>query len=82
MNKLRVWDNELLTDTYSVTSQIQHRIELILNQINNQVEIPHSMVPTKTLYEIVLGFDLMYNLLLDKELISLGHKKQDKSKTH
>jgi hypothetical protein len=82
--KVRVWDSKLLNDTFVTTTQIKAHIETLIQQVmtNPLAELPHSMVPTQTLYEIVLCNDLMYNLLLDKELIETGNKKTDRTKIH
>lgn len=84
MKKLRVWDSDLLTSTYEKTSQIQANIEQLIDAIesHNVGDLPNSLVPTDTLYEVVLSFDLMFNLLLDKQLIETGNKKQDKNTIH
>lgn len=84
MKKLRVWDSDLLTSTYEKTSQIQANIEQLIDAIesHNVSDLPNSLVPTDTLYEVVLSFDLMFNLLLDKQLIETGNKKQDKNTIH
>lgn len=84
MKKLRVWDSDLLTSTYEKTSQIQASIEQLIDAIesHNVGDLPNSLVPTDTLYEVVLSFDLMFNLLLDKQLIETGNKKQDKNTIH
>lgn len=81
---LRTWDNELLNTVYITSIQIEKQIEQLVNELSKEdiTELPHSMVPTKTLYEIVMSIDLMYNILLNNDLIKSGNKKQDLSKTH
>lgn len=82
--KLRVWDNELLGQVYVTSQQMQVQIQQMLAQLTEQdlTDLPHSMVPTSTLYEILISNDLMYNMLIDNELIKSGNKKQDLTKTH
>lgn len=84
MKKLRSWDSELLSHAYIASLQIQLQINQVLEQLTKEdiTELPSSMVPTKLLYEIVASNDLMYNMLLDSDLIKSGNSKQDSSKIH
>ena len=79
MKKPRIWDSKLLADTHSVSLQIQTHIENMEQQLANIniEEFPHSMVPTQTLYNLVICYNLAYNLLLDNELLKSGNNKQE-----
>jgi hypothetical protein len=82
--ELRIWDNDILNKVYVTSIQIEAQIEQLVSELSKEdiTELPYSMVPTETLYEIVMSIDLMYNMLLDRDLIKSGNKKQDSSKTH
>jgi hypothetical protein len=82
--KLRVWDNALLSHTYEISMQMEVQIRHMMLQLSSEdlSELPHSMVPTKTLYELAVSNDLMYNMLLDNDLIKSGNKKQEPTKHH
>jgi hypothetical protein len=82
--KLRIWDSKLLNEAYLIATQMRIQIEILMQQSmqNGVVQLPHSMVPSDTLYELVLCNEMMYNLLIDKELIDTGNKKTDRTKIH
>ncbi len=84
MKKLRVWDDRLLAETYEITAQMQAQIEQLLSgsAMEGLSEMPHSLVPTKTLYEITLCYDLMYNLLVNSELVKSGHHTNKSNTIH
>jgi hypothetical protein len=82
--KIRLWDNQLLSDTYVKATQIHFHIEQLIAHLPGKLlgELPHSMVPTDVLYELVMCNEFMYELLIDKELLEAGGKKHDMSRIH
>jgi hypothetical protein len=42
-------------------------------------ELPHSMIPSETLYEIVAGYHTLFNAVLDNDLLKSGNKRQNNS---
>jgi hypothetical protein len=75
----RVWDIKQLGDAYVITEQIRAQIEMLFMNLDASSlnDIPHSMVPTETLYHIVSGYGLLYDAVLDYDLIKTGNTKQD-----
>jgi hypothetical protein len=82
--KINLWDNQLLTDAYVKAIQLHSNIDnLVAHLLESPLgELPHSMVPTKLLYELVICNKYMYELLLEKELLTAGCKKQTLDKVH
>lgn len=78
-NKLRTYNNEVLGNTYVLTSQIEAHIDALVEANPNLEKIsdlPDSLVPTNTLYSIVLCYNLMYNILVASHLKEDGYPKQ------
>lgn len=77
MKKIRIWDSQLLTNGFVLASQFKQNIETLFGEFNlmSIKEMPPSMIPSDTLYEIVLGYVTMYNTLLDHELLNTGNRK-------
>lgn len=76
--KLRTWDSKLLSDVFVLLEQMQFGIEQISRNVSavSLSDLPNSMIPTQTLYEISLCYELMYNKLLEHDLLSTGNIKQ------
>jgi hypothetical protein len=78
--KLRVLESSFLGTNYTSAEQIlatiSQTIEVAQIPLNG---LPHSVVPTELLYHIALGYTLMYNKLMDTELLSDGQHKQHKT---
>jgi len=75
--KLRVWDIKVLSDVYVLLGQMQSAIEQITKNTAAQslADLPNSMIPTQTLYEISLCYELMYSKLLEHDLLDTGNIK-------
>lgn len=75
--KLRVWDNKVLSDVYVLLGQMQSAIEQITKNtaVQSLADLPNSMIPTQTLYEISLCYELMYSKLLEHDLLDTGNIK-------
>jgi hypothetical protein len=80
----RVWSSKLLTDVYAVSEQFRTQIEALYTNLDavSLKDMPHSMVPTDTLYELVSGLGILYEAALGSDLLNTGNKKQDYSKLH
>lgn len=75
--KLRIWDSKALSDVFVNLQQIQNGIEEITAKVGAQslADLPNSMIPTENLYEITLCYELLYNKLLEHDLLNTGNKK-------
>lgn len=75
--KLRVWDSKVLADVYTLLLQMQNGIEEIVRNtgVISLSDLPHSMIPTKTLYEISLCYEVMYHKLVEYDLLNTGNTK-------
>lgn len=72
--KLRTYDSKALADVFVVSSQIEGTIARLLSsaeKIKSAHELPNSLIPTGTLYELVLCYNALYNIL------SAEHLKED-----
>lgn len=75
-NKLRVYDSKFLGDTYTITAQMQKRIEILLQNPDLSLEnLPPSQIPTRTLYEILICFEVMFNMMYQEHLVKDAHLK-------
>jgi hypothetical protein len=81
-NKLKIWDTRLISDTYTITAQMQAQIDAIVEQtgVSNLESLPHSMIPTASLYEILICYAMLYNRVLDADLLNTGNAKQTQLK--
>lgn len=79
---LRTYNTKVLADTYNTTAQMQANIEKLLVDDKTIMDLPNSLVPTDTLYAIVLCYDAMYKLLLDYDLVKTGNNKHSSSTLH
>ena len=75
----RVWNSKQLSDAFVIAAQIQAQIEhLYMNtDAASLKDIPHSMIPTESLYEIVHGYHLLFDAVLEHDLLHTGNKKSD-----
>ena len=78
MKKLRIWDSKLISDIYSIAAQMRHSIDIIIENSNgiDIVALPNSMVPTETLYELCICYEMLYSKVLEYDLINTGNIKQ------
>lgn len=74
--KFRFWDNKLLFQNLERVLQFKETIEeLALKKDVAIEELPSSILPTKTFYELLLCYEAMYDKLLEEELITHGYPK-------
>ena len=75
----RVWDSKQLSDAFVIAAQIEAQIEhLYINTDAASLrDIPHSMIPTENLYEIVHGYHLLFDAVLENDLLTTGNKKSE-----
>lgn len=74
--KFRFWDNRLLFQNLERVLQFKNQIEEI--SVVNQTEVedlPQSIIPTATFYELLLCYEAMYDKLLEEELVTHGYPK-------
>lgn len=80
--KLRLWEADLVNSTYVVTEQFKEQIASLIDNLEQGYtikDLPPSMVPTETLFHMVVCYAYMYEALLDEHLIATGNKKQTKT---
>lgn len=83
MHKFRVWDSEALNKNLKTAIQIKAKIhEIALQNGLDIVNVPQSLVPTSTLYDLIVCYEAMYNKLLDYDLIKTGNHKTNKTNLH
>ena len=84
VKSFRAFDSKILAATYNTLAQMQDNIETIVrnSEVDGPEDLPHSLVPTQTLYEIALCYDVMYNLLVDDHLIKSGNPKHSSTTIH
>jgi hypothetical protein len=74
--KFRFWDNRLLFQNLERVLQFKDQIENVAITNNLSIEeLPQSIVPTPTFYEMLLCYEAMYDKLLEEELITHGYPK-------
>jgi shikimate 5-dehydrogenase len=76
--KLRAYNSKILADYYSMVVQMQLRLEQLVKHSATPItmdQLPDSLVPTETLYNLLVCYDVMYNALYDDGLIKDGHIK-------
>ena len=83
MSKIKTYEHEAILRSYSTLLQILDKINDTMKDagITSLDALPPSVVSSKTLYEIAVCFDILYNTASEKELISDGHHKTHKQ-TH
>lgn len=75
--KLRVYDSKTLADNYAIATQFEHRLEQLVesNNLEGISQLPDSVIPSSTLYALVICYNVMYNILCEDQLIKDGHTK-------
>lgn len=72
MSNLNTRDNKVLADSYVLAQQIRTRIESLLTDEVTIELLPDSLVPTGTLYNLLMCHEIMYEELVNRELVSIG----------
>lgn len=75
--KIRAYDSKVLADTFALAAQIESNIDGMLAEGKNAKaeDLPTSILPTQLLYNIVICYGIMYNLMTESHLIKDGHTK-------
>lgn len=73
--KLRSYDSKVLADTFALAAQIESNIDEMLKEDITPSDLPTSMLPTNLLYNIVVCYNVMYNMITEAHLIKDGHIK-------
>jgi len=75
----RVWHSKQLSDAYVIATQIQQQIEMLFlnTDAGSLRDLPHSMIPSESLYEIVHGYHLLFDAVLENDLLTTGNKKSE-----
>ena len=75
--KIATYNSEVISKHYIELLQIKHHIdETVQNSKISYADLPASIIPTETLYMVAVCYDLMYNSLLNYQLIKSGNMKQ------
>jgi len=72
--KFRVWDNNYIFHSYEKALQIKHKIDHIATTTRVS-DMPLCAVPPDVLYELVTCYQVMYDRLLEENLIVAGYPK-------
>lgn len=81
--KFRIVDSKEIHKTLELSIQFQSMIEETALKYNlNVYELPNSILPTNTLYDLVLNYNEMYKKLLENELIASSTNKTINTQTH
>ncbi len=83
ISKFRVWDSQVVNDVLKDILQIKENIEeiCVTNGINPD-DLPNSMIPTAMLYNIATCYSILYDKLLDADLVQTGNLKTDRNNIH
>jgi len=77
MRKFRIWDSAKLAKNLKIAIQIRAKIQEIAIESKVPInEVPQSLVPTSTLYDLTVCYEALYNKLLDLDLVETGDFKQ------
>lgn len=74
---LRAYDSKVLADHYVILAQMLEKILVAMKEaeIEDLNQLPASVIPTETLYNIAVCYQVMYNELEKSSLLSNGHAK-------
>lgn len=82
VKKFRIVDSQVLHTMYQEALQMQTLIEESVGEKGPE-NLPESLVPTGTLYDLVSCFNAMYNILVERELVEFNtHKLLKQAKIH
>lgn len=78
--KFRIWDNKFLFQTLQQSIQLKNKIEERCNDkdFTRIEDLPMSVIPTSTVYNIVACYEAMYEKLLEEDLLVAGYPKSNK----
>ena len=78
MKKLNVWDSSVLASNYNVANQALAKLAIICSNIEGDVnlkDLPPSMFPTEALYNLCIAYTVIYDTLVEHQLLNTGNKK-------
>jgi len=81
--KLRIWDQVTVMQAVEHCTQFVTLIEAQATDSDVDItELPRSMVPTETIYDVASCLIAMYEKLLEEDLINSGYPKTNPNKEH
>jgi hypothetical protein len=84
--KLRIWDIKAITTILASITQMQEKIETVLESMTDKEttldQLPPSLVPTELLYDIAICYSAMYELLEKEQLIKSGNLAKSTKTLH
>ena len=70
MSKFRIWDSLHIHETVNHGIQLRTKLEQLCVENNKQLhELPNSLIHSDLLYMIVASNEVMYNKLLEQDLL-------------
>ena len=83
MTKIRAYESAVLADNYNILSQMLEKLNAAIedSDLSKLKNTPPSVVPTETIYNIAVCYSVMYDALVQHELLNLGQNHKSKS-TH
>ncbi len=74
---LRAYDSKVLLDHYLILAQMLEKIVVAMKAAETEDlnSMPASVIPTETLYNISVCYQVMYDELEKSSLLSNGHAK-------
>lgn len=81
MKKIKVWHSNTLANILTISTQIQAGVDALAINTGAQSlgDLPPSLIPTETLYELCLCYDMLYAKALEHDLLSTGNIKSTSS---
>jgi len=75
--KIRAYDNKVIADHYAILAQMLEQIQETMkaSKTEDLTNLPDSLVPTSTLFNIAVCYSVMYDALVEHSLVSNGHAK-------
>jgi hypothetical protein len=75
--KLRAYDSRILAEHYVILEQMLSKLTLAMkeSEVDDLTRMPHSVIPTETLYNIAVCYAVMYEQLVEQSLLDNGHAK-------
>lgn len=74
MSKPRIWDDALINAALRHCLQIKENIEHLVDTTQTQPhELPPSLVPTDVLYNLTNCYQMIYSILLKRDLTETGN---------
>lgn len=79
----KLWDSQALQDALKTAIQIKAQVEDICATNNiSPYQLPHSVVPTAELFDLVACYVAAYDKLLEHSLLLTGNLKANRNNIH